>query len=162
MPLIPDDLGKEELLALLRPLYANGIWPLADGWKLLLALAAGTVVSVALYRRSSRVLRRRKALAALKALEKRYRADSDVSALVGGLSVLMKRTALVRFARDNPAGLAGREWTDFLKAKGAELNEKDEELLQFLAYAPMQSGETQNEEAQHLLETVGTWMRRVL
>lgn len=162
MPPIPEGLGREELLALLRPPYPNGLFPLAVGWKIVFAAALAVGVSVFLYRNGPSARRRRKAFAALEALEIRFREDSDVSALASGVSVLMKRTASARFGRESAAALSGEGWTGFLKSKGAVLSEREEELLLLQAYAPARRDEAAKAEGERLIQTARKWMGRVL
>lgn len=162
MPPIPEGLGREELLALLRPPYPNGLFPLAVGWKIMIASVSAFAVAVFLYRNGSVARRRRKAFALLDALEERFRKDSDVSALASGISVLMKRAASVRFGRESATALSGEAWTAFLKTKGAELSERDEELLRLQAYAPACRDEAAKADAERLIQTARKWMRHVL
>ena len=159
--LLPPDIGREELLSYLRPLYPNGIFPLGAGWRIVLSVVSGVIVICFLIYHSPRMKRRREAFSAFGELRRSFFSDGDISALAGDLSVLMRRVALHRFGREKTAGLNGRGWTDFLKQTGADLNEQDENLLAFQAYAPSVF-EQNRADGKHLLRCVQKWLERNL
>ena len=95
-------------------------WPPAPGWWLLAGLLlalAGALFWWAL-RRHRRRAAARQALQELTGLRTTLAADQDRQAYVRGLSRLLRRFALTRFARSQVAGLAGTEWLAFLDAHG--------------------------------------------
>ncbi|MBF0154462.1 MAG: DUF4381 domain-containing protein [Magnetococcales bacterium] len=97
------------------------LWPPAPGWWIvsgsLLLLAAG-LGGWAWWRRRRGRDPRRAALAELANLETRFRTDGDATALATGVSVVLKRSALVRFERQRVASLTGEAWLQFLDATG--------------------------------------------
>jgi len=88
-------------------------WPLATGWWILIGLAAVTILRMALIDRQRRRLRA-SALAEVDRLAENCRQGSNSSHLATGLSVLLRRVALVRFPDDEVAALHGDAWTNFL------------------------------------------------
>ena len=159
--LLPADITREELLSYVRPLYPNGIFPLGAGWRIVFYAVLGAIAGGWLIYRSPRMKRRREAFAAFGAMRRSFLSDGDASALAGALSVLMRRVALHRFGRDKTAGLNGREWTDFLKQTGADLDEQDERLLTEQAYAPPFFA-NDSADGKHLLRSVRKWLGRNL
>ena len=90
-------------------------WPPAPGWwllALLLLLALAAVLR--LLRRRRRLAPRRSAQRELQALKNAHSTDGDDTALVQGLSRLLRRFALARFPRKQVAGLTGEAWLRFL------------------------------------------------
>ena len=87
--------------------------------------------------------------------------SGNVSALAAELSVLMRRVALSRFGRGETAGLNGTAWIGFLERTGADLNERDRQLLSFQAYAPPDSS-FDKAAGKHLLNAVRKWLERNL
>ena len=83
-------------------------WPLAPGWWILAAgiVAAGAIAATAMVAHHRRNAYRREALRVLK--------DSDPS----GISVLLKRTALAAWPREEVASLTGEAWLAFLDRTG--------------------------------------------
>jgi len=159
--LLPSDISREELLSYLRPLYPNGIFPLGAGWRIVLCTVLSAAAIGFLIYHSPRMKRRREAFQAFGTLRQTFFFDGDISALAGGLSVLMRRVALHRFGREKTAGLNGRLWTDFLKQTGADLSEQNEQLLAFQAYAPS-SFEQNRVGGKDLLRCVQRWLERNL
>ncbi len=130
----------EALLAQLHDILAPepvGLWPLAYGWWLLLAvLAAAILIAVLAAFRVHRADRyRRQALAELNALP----ADSSAEG-IQQLARLLKRTALSAYpmARDRLPGLHGAPWIAFLNAccKQPVFSAADAALLTEAQYAP--------------------------
>lgn len=159
--LLPPDLGRDELLSYVRPLYPNGIFPLGAGWLIVLYAIAALIAIGLLIRFSPRGRRRREAFAVFRASRRSFFKNGDVAALAGELSVLMRRVALHRFGREKTAGLNGAEWTFFLRQTGADLSEEDTLLLESLAYAPASSFEDKTG-GRHLLRSVQKWLERNL
>jgi hypothetical protein len=97
-------------------------WPPAPGWwllALLLLLAIGAAVRLFLVHRR-RGAARRNARRELQALRNAHTAGGDDTALVCGLSRLLRRFALARFPRERVAGLTGEAWIQFLDRYAAD------------------------------------------
>lgn len=158
---LPDQASPEELLSFVRPLYPNGIFPLGSGWRIVFYVLIGFVLAGILFYNSPPAKRRREAFAVFNALRRRFSENGNVSMLAGGLSVLMRRAALARFGREKTADLNGRAWTDFLERTGADLDERDKQLLENQAYAPPLYDED-FARGRHLLSAVHKWLEKNL
>ena len=92
-------------------------WPPALGWWMALLV---TLLFVILFfwlrkhwlekKRSAKVLARQE----LELIQKQYQQHSDQLQLVEDLSVLLRRTCLSVFPREDSAGLTGEKWLKFL------------------------------------------------
>ncbi|MBF0137397.1 MAG: DUF4381 domain-containing protein [Magnetococcus sp. DMHC-1] len=111
-------------LAGLRGLHAPTeiqFWPPAPGWWL---VAGGVMLALVVvwlgkwWRRRLSKDRKRAALRELAAIEARFRADGDAAALAVNVSMLLKRSAMTRFARQKVASLSGEAWLEFLATTG--------------------------------------------
>ena len=88
-------------------------WPLAAGWWVVIGIALASVL-VALLRDRTRRRLRASALDEVERLAARCRQGTDSSRLATGLSVLLRRVALVRFPGQGVAAMHGDAWTTFL------------------------------------------------
>jgi len=112
MPAQADPLSALRDIHLPEPV---SFWPLAPGWWVLAGLVVLSAVGAyVLVRRRRRGLRRA-ALDELELLLARFRETRDTSTLASGLSMLVRRFALLRFPRADVAALHGEEWTEFLE-----------------------------------------------
>lgn len=162
MSLLPPDIGDSELLSYLRPLYPNGIFPLALGWRIVIGIGIAVALAWFLYHNRPQARRRRKAFAVLDGLRKDFAEQADISALSAGVSILLRRVALVRFGRDKTADLSGKAWTSFLEETGAELGDEDRMLLENQAYAPSYRDEETERQGTHILNVARQWMEQNL
>lgn len=129
--------SKEELIALIRPLHANGMLPLAKGFVLILVLAGVVFAAFALMKNSLRARRRRKALETLRQIRERFSREKDFSAFCSDISVLLRRCCLAKMkSKENAAGLKGESWIGFLNETGADLTEEEGTLLADQAFRP--------------------------
>ncbi len=95
---------------------AVGLWPLAPGWWLLIALV---LLGLAFLYRAFRNQRRqsaarRFALKRLEALSAEYATSGDAIALGAEVSELVRRTMLAYAPRADVAGLTGEAWLEWL------------------------------------------------
>ena len=136
----PGVASATDPLAALRGLHlpeAVGVWPLAPGWWLVLAVVAGGLVGVWAFARLRRASLAHHALAEVGRLD----ADStDLQALASALSEVLRRVALLRFGRERVASLHGDSWQEFLfatcpRAKRARRS-LDPSAVRLLALAP--------------------------
>ena len=133
-------------------------WPPAPGWIGLALVVLGLLLLLfVVYRR--RHAPRRAALREWAALAGRYRRDGDGAALAAGLSPLLRRAALARFARRQVAGLTGPAWLAFLDRTGGT-DAFTAGPGQVLADAPYRPAAAPDGEA--LLACTRDWLRTVL
>lgn len=93
-----------------------GLWPLAWGWWVLIALLAAALLAGFLYwRRHKRQRRyRQQAKAELESAYRLYRENGEVALYLQNLSLVLRRAALTAFPRRQVAGLKGQAWLEFL------------------------------------------------
>lgn len=108
-------------LAQLRDIHlpdAVGLWPLAWGWWLLLALVLlgfTTGIWFWLHRRWQNRYRHQ-AIAELERALDHYSEHGDIAEYLQELSIVLRRAALSAFPRTRVAGLKGMAWLEFLDA----------------------------------------------
>ena len=95
-------------------------WPPAPGWWLVAGLLAlGSVLAVRWWWRWRwQCASARSALRQLDVLKTTLATDGDRRRFMVGVSQLLRRLALVRFPREQVAGLSGDAWLGFLDATG--------------------------------------------
>ena len=98
-------------------------WPLAVGWWILLTLLAVLIVAAIYWwiagapaRRVAQI--RKIARIQLQNIEADYETGGDIGKLFRDASVLLRRTAMTLFPRDQVAGLCGQAWSDWLIRHG--------------------------------------------
>lgn len=132
--IIPPEATKEELILMLRDPYALpevGIFPLALCWWILFFLII--VISIyTIYRyKSARIRIRNKALSELSSIYERYGIHKSPRFALG-LSIILRKVAIISSGRGNVANLYGSAWIDFLSKD--DIIPKD--ICEFIAYAP--------------------------
>lgn len=136
-------------------------WPLAPGWWGLGAIILAALVLVWLWRRRRRQRSyQRVALRHLARLEEQY--ASEPENLVRELSVLLRRVAALYYPES--AGLAGREWLEFLDrtlGEKAEANPFSAGEGQSLADAPYRPVLESEVDRDTLVELVRRWIRHL-
>jgi heme exporter protein D len=134
-------------------------WPLAYGWWLvaisLLVLLAFVVRGIRRRRRSVK----RFALEELKQLEEGFRVHQNSVELAVGLSELLRRMALARFARADVASLFGKRWVHFLTEHADGKHQEVFTLLESSPYAPAQYVQ-EKLNAQQAIAATKDWIRR--
>lgn len=94
-------------------------WPPAPGWWLLAAAVALTTIALWIVAgRRARTRLERRALRLLARLERNYSKTRDGAAFASQVSVLLRRVAVARFPEQQPAGLTGDAWLEFLDHTG--------------------------------------------
>ncbi len=93
-----------------------GLWPLAWGWWVLIALLAGALLAGFIYwRRHQRQRRyRQQAKAELGSAYREFRQNGATAVYLQQLSQILRRAALTAFPRKQVAGLKGDAWLEFL------------------------------------------------
>lgn len=115
--MIPDNVLKQ-LQDIQTPPPA-GLWPLAPGWWILAGLTVTLLVTVGAYL-WLRYRRNAPKRAALARLADYPIPDNANPGWYAGLNQLLKETALTRYPEDNPAGLSGDQWGQFLAATSGD------------------------------------------
>ncbi len=133
-------------------------WPPAPGWWLLgiLGIALLTLVTVWLYRRYRLYRQRQQVLAELDQL-KTFNADRQAAEFATAVSTLLRRVALMRFARRRVAPLSGAAWLRFLDETGGggEFTTGAGQVLGQGLYVP----HPQDVPADHLLLLARSWIK---
>ena len=131
-------------------------WPLAPGWWLLLALSS-LLLWFLLRTWRQRGALRRQALKELQLIQDRFEQEGESRQLALELSTLLRRVALVRFPREQVAGLQGEQWLGFLDRSGG-FTHFSAGKGRILGSAPYQSADV--DEAKSLLQLSADWIRR--
>jgi hypothetical protein len=132
-------------------------WYVVGGVVLLLALWAGRVW----WRRWRAATSRRLALAELRRLEARAGDAAQRASALQELPVLLKRTALAAFPRQEVASLSGNAWLAFLDRTGhtSAFTHGLGQLLPVLSYDPDAAGRLAAYEVTELFDVVATWIQ---
>ena len=106
-------------LAALHPLRAPeliGWWPLAPGWRVLIAalILAACTLGFFIFRRYRANAYRRQALVQLQSLYSQWQTDADASRYLAAQNALIKSVALRAFPGREIASRSGQSWVDFL------------------------------------------------
>lgn len=119
----------------------------------LLGLVTGTVRALHHWRVNRY---RRQALAELKGIEARS-AGLPAADLACALAILLRRTALAAFPRDQVAALTGAEWLSFLDRtdSGQVFSQGPGRTLEAAAYGPAASADPKGQ-----IQAVRAWIRR--
>lgn len=105
-------------LSELAPAHAPpppGVWPLAPGWWVLVALGLALAGAALWWWRNPQGRRRR---AALRELRRIRSSEADTRRSAGAIENLLRRYAMAVFGRERVARLAGERWLAFLGAEG--------------------------------------------
>lgn len=121
-PLPGDPLSADPLTALRDWHLPDPVswWPPAPGWWLVAALLLGACLLMLRwwFRRHRTAAPARAALAELERLRARAAVEGDERGFAAAVSALLRRLALVRYPRDQVAGLTGTDWLAFLDRTG--------------------------------------------
>jgi len=139
-------------------------WPPAPGWLLVLVLLLLIVLSFALrlLRHHQRNRYRREALAVLSAQQPLLRDSARRAEGVSAIAVVLKRTALSAWPRDQVAGLTGAPWLTFLD-RSARLDgfaHGPGRLLATALYDPAAARSLDEAEARQLAALARRWIAR--
>lgn len=142
-----------------------GFMPQTVGWLILFILLLALISWWALrrYRRWQANYYRRSALAELEVLREHMLQADHRAVSLSSLAILVKRTALHSFPREEVAALSGRDWLQFLADSTAVVTfeGKTGSLLAELEYAPPESIETEcsKEEVSELTRALKDWIQ---
>ena len=129
-------------------------WPPAIGWWILALLISGSVViGLILVKRAWKKFKQKRAL--LKELQRlRQQYQTNQENITEQLSILIKRTVMLHFPREQVAALQGQQWLDFLNRMT-----KTPYFTQELITAPYQA--TAPEQTMALLSETEQWLKNV-
>ncbi len=153
-----------DALAALRDIHlpeAVSFWPLASGWwALLLAVLAAAALSCLAVRWRRRSIKRA-ALRELEAVQRDFGSTGDHAELAESLSSVLRRVALVRFARAEVAGLHGADWLSFLadSASGVGFPADVGASIERAVYADPSS--TSHRDGEAWIAAARDWIRRI-
>ncbi len=131
-------------------------WPPAPGWWILaLLIVIMLFTAVWLWRRHRRRAYRRMALKELHQLQQALQAGKTETSIIAELSILLRRTAISRYGRQQVAGLQGKDWLVFLDRTGRDTHFTTQG--QALLNAPYRRTVTQ--QAEPLLHLAQRWLQ---
>ena len=121
-----------------------GIWPLAPGWWLVIALLLALAMwgALRLMRHLHRLRLRAEALRELErchaALTASAGSDDDRVGYLNAVNAVLRRVALAHYPSSTVAGLTGKDWMEFLHTHGdlSGLDAQSAEALAFGRFAP--------------------------
>jgi hypothetical protein len=109
----PDPASLQNLNDIVVP-AATGWWPLAPGWYF---LSGFILIAMAWFSyRAFKRWRRRSALQELQLVEKEMQIAAKRDSSLRQVPILLKRTALSAYPRNEVASLTGESWHDFLNS----------------------------------------------
>jgi len=137
-------------------------WPLASGWYLLLALLLAALAWF-VYRSIRRWIDnryRRAALYELQLLTQAIQNPEKRNASLRQLPVLLKRTALSVYPREQIASLSGDDWYDFLNSQldSPAFTEPDRRLLESISYSTSDLSIVDSRAENALMEAIKHWL----
>lgn len=148
----------------LRDIHAAplpALWPPAPGWWLLAAVLLLVLALLAVWslRRYRAYRQRRQIMGELEQLSNSY-SKENIPVFIAGISTLLRRVALRRYARARVASLTGADWLRFLDDTGGEgeFQQGAGRVLEVGAYQP-NTGEVP---AEALLALVRRWVSKNL
>jgi hypothetical protein len=99
---------------------AISMWPTAPGWLILFVLFSGLILYLmyVAYRSTQRKRTVKYALSKLKKLKDTSSSNPQAIHIAMEISILLRRTALYYFRREDIAGLTGDNWLNFLNRSG--------------------------------------------
>ena len=158
----PDPASLQNLNDIVLPATV-GWWPLASGWYFLIGLSLLALTWLS-YRSLQRWINNRYRRAALTELQllavDTQNADKRDSSL-RQLPVLLKRTALSAYPRNQVASLSGNDWYVFLNAqvKRPAFSDAAINLLDHLAYSTDDLSSVDTQATTALFEAINHWLR---
>jgi hypothetical protein len=136
------------------------LWPQTWTLRITVALVAAALVVAAWWciRRWWTNRYRREALAELTRLEHQFDAGETSDGLAADLALLVRRTALAAFPREQVAALAGPAWLSFLDRTygGTEFSQGGGRVLESAPYQPMRQDASR---LRALIELVRRWIK---
>ncbi len=137
-------------------------WPPATGFWILLALLLVWMIATGLrfwirYRRNSY---RREALVLLKQITPGLQPEQTRGSALAEVAVLLKRTALSTYPREDVAELSGEEWLAFLDRSGhtSRFSDGTAAILGNISWQPQAGANLSDQNLKELINTVQHWI----
>ncbi len=159
----PDPASLQNLNDIVLPATV-GWWPLAPGWYVLfglLLIALGWFGYRSLHRWINNRYRRA-ALSELQLLAEGAQSATKRDASLRQIPVLLKRTALAAYPRNQVASLSGKDWVHFLNSKirTPSFTEPVSSTLDKLSYSTGDLNAVDSQAASALLNASELWLKR--
>lgn len=159
----PDPASLQNLNDIVMPATV-GWWPLATGWYvlsglLLIALAWSGYKSLQRWMGNRY---RRAALKELHLLAEGIQSAASRDSSLRQIPVLLKRTALSAYPRNQVASLSGKDWTSFLNAKigTPPFTDSISSTLGYLSYSRGDLNAVDSQAAAALLKASALWLKQ--
>jgi len=139
-----------------------GLWPLAPGWWLLLAIILVVTVwlTITIYRGAKHKKKQQKILNKYKALEDILK-KSPSNEVIAKINILLRQLAVTQFPRSQIASLTGGDWLHFLDQSG-ETQGFTKGAGRILIDAPYRHGELQNLNLDEFTPLIGSWIKKTI
>jgi hypothetical protein len=158
----PDPASLQNLNDIVLPATV-GWWPLAGGWYLLCALLLIALAWIG-YRSIRRWIEngyRRAALHELQLLVQDVQKPEKRNTGLRQLPVLLKRTALSVYPREQVASLSGDDWYDYLNSQtdSPAFTQPDRSLLNSISYSTGDLNDVDSQAEAALIEAIKFWLK---
>ena len=157
-----DPASLQNLNDIVLPATA-GWWPLATGWYFLLGLLLLVLVwfSYQLLQRRINNRYRRAALRELQLLSENLQNAANKDVNLRQIPILLKRTALAAYPRNQVAPLSGKNWYNFLnsKLKTPLFTEATGSTLDTISYSTGDIGAIDSQDLTELLSASKHWLK---
>ena len=158
----PDPASLQNLNDIVLP-AATGWWPLATGWYVVLILLLLALVWFAyqVIQRWTKNRYRRAALGELESITAAIEDGSSKEISLRQIPVLLKRSALSAFPRNEVASLSGGRWYDFLNSKVLSplFTETVTNTLENISYSTGDLSTVKDQEITDLLGATRHWIK---
>jgi len=157
--------GADNPLANLKDIHHPlpiDFFPPAAGWWIVAICLLTILVTllILIYQRWRKQAPIRAALRQLKALESQYQNQPNHLNLVNEVAILLKRLSLTRHAREEVAGLTGKQWLEYLDKTGNtnRFTQGEGSILAEARYNPANSNALVN--VSELIQLSRQWVKR--
>jgi len=161
----PDPASLQNLNDIILP-ASVGWWPLATGWYVLFGISMIILAwfSYQSIRRWFADRYRRAALNELRSIEEGIRSAAKRDSSLRQIPILLKRTALSAYQRDQVASLSGKDWHDFLNTtlRTPVFSESISSILDKLSYTSGDLSSVDSQAVTALLNASKKWLQHHL
>lgn len=158
----PDPASLQNLNDIVMPAPVSW-WPLASGWYVLIGLILISLVwfSYRFMRHWTNNRYRRAALFELQSLEVGISKPGERDTNLRKIPVLLKRTALSVYPREQVASLSGQDWFQFLNStvKHPSFSEATSSTLNTISYSTGELGKVDPQATKALIDACRSWLK---